>query len=118
MTYPRLSVGSKVLVTTDNWFYGPDGIQYRSVFGTVKGIFTAEETLSIKTNARSTNWYVQVGCMTLAGCQIHYVIATDDVAKGQIEDFNIIDGEVKKYTRPTPIFFADESFLGNENEAH
>lgn len=108
MNHLQLAIGSKVLITTDNWFYGPDGVQYRAVFGTVKGVFTAEETLGVKTNARSTNWYVQVGCMTLAGCQIHYAVTTDEAATGRkVSDFIVEAGEVKEYRAPSRIFFAD-----------
>jgi hypothetical protein len=69
----------KYLITTDNWFYGPDGGQYRAVWGEVQiiqGTF-----LGIKTNARSANWYVKVGPennhVIVAGCQIHYAVACE-----------------------------------------
>lgn len=74
-----VNVGDKVLVTTDNWFIAPDGKQYRSVFGRVKDICDAKQTLGIDTNRNSTNWYMQVGNMILAGCQIHYAIKCDSV---------------------------------------
>jgi hypothetical protein len=69
-----IQLGDKVLVTTDNWFIAPDGEQYRAVFGTVKGIHRDEEMLGIKTNARSTNWYAEIGNVLIAGCQIHYAV--------------------------------------------
>ena len=75
-----LEIGDMALITTDNWFYAPDGNQYKSVFGTIKGVHNSEETLGIKTNARSTNWYVTIGNMTIAGCQIHYLLKTDSVS--------------------------------------
>lgn len=75
-----IKVGDKVLVTTDAWFFAPDGEEYRAVFGTLHGVYTSEDTLGVKTNARSTNWYVVIGNMTLAGCQIHYVIKTQWVS--------------------------------------
>lgn len=75
-----ISIGDKVLVTTDNWFFAPDGECYRAVFGTVQGIYKDEDVLGIKTNARSTNWYAQVGNTTIAGCQIHYAIKVDSVS--------------------------------------
>ena len=34
----------------------------------------------IKTNVKSTNWYVLIGNMIIAGCQIHYAIQTDAVS--------------------------------------
>lgn len=73
----NIKEGQKALVTTDNWFIAPDGDTYRAIFGTVKGIRKDEETLGIKTNKGSTNWYLEIGNMFVAGCQIHYAIKTD-----------------------------------------
>ena len=72
-------IGDKLLITTDNWFYAPDGRLYRAVFGELKAIHSDSETLGIKTNARSTNWYVSIGNVVIAGCQIHYAVKTDNV---------------------------------------
>jgi len=74
------TIGKKYLITTDNWFIAPDGESYRSAFGTIKGIMSDEQTLGIKTNRGSTNWYVQIGCMLIAGCQIHYAVETPEVS--------------------------------------
>ena len=60
-----MQIGQKALITTDAWFYAPDGRQYRAVFGTVKAVRTSEETLGVRTNARSTNWYVEIGLMIM-----------------------------------------------------
>ena len=68
------------LITTDAWFFAPDGEQYRAVFGTVNDVFDDATTLGIKTNDKSTNWYISIGNMLIAGCQIHYVIRTDAVS--------------------------------------
>ena len=73
-------IGRMALVTTDGWFIAPDGEQYRAVFGTLRGVHSDSDTLGIKTNARSTNWYLQVGDMLIAGCQIHYVMLADRVS--------------------------------------
>ena len=75
-----INIGDKVLVTTDGWFFAPDGEQYRAVFGTVIAIHSDQDALGIKTNARSTNWYAEIGNMMIAGCQIHYCIKTDAVS--------------------------------------
>ena len=71
--------GETYLITTDDWFFGPDGAQYKAVFGTVHGIYSDAETLGIKTNAKSTNWYLAIGNMCIAGCQIHYAVKTNTV---------------------------------------
>ena len=73
-------IGDKYLITTDAWFHAPDGDQYKAVHGTVNGVLTDSETLGIKTNRGSTNWYVSIGNMVIAGCQIHYAIKTDNVS--------------------------------------
>lgn len=72
-------IGKRYLVNTTDWFFAPDGESYKAAFGTLRGIYSSEETLGVRTNAKSTNWYVQIGGMTIAGCQIHYVIRADDV---------------------------------------
>lgn len=107
MNLTSLKVGTKALITTDNWFFAPDGLQYRAVYGTVKGVFTDNETLGVKTNARSTNWYAQVGNMVIAGCQIHYVVITEEVNLGHVYDYAVENGEVKRFTTPPRIYDAD-----------
>lgn len=110
-----INVGDKILVTTDNWFFAPDGEMYRAVFGTVKGVFKDEELLGVKTNARSTNWYAQIGDAIIAGCQIHYAVKTDSVSfkppLREIEHEGILKVEKNPNTR---IYNADnESIRGN-----
>jgi hypothetical protein len=77
------TLGQKYLITTSNWFYGNDGQLYQAVYGTVLSILTDAETLGIKTNAKSTNWYVVVGNedinLTIAGCQIYYALKTNNI---------------------------------------
>ena len=104
----NISVGEKALITTDGWFIAPNGKQYRAVFGTVRAIRSSEEALGVKTNARSTNWYVEIGCMTVAGCQIHYAVCCDSCEFTSIEDYRETDAGLIKFTRPSQIFNADE----------
>ena len=75
-----ISIGDKALITCLAWFYAPDGQSYNAVFGTVKAVRSSEETLGIKTNAKSTNWYIEIGDMTIAGCQVNYAIKTSKVS--------------------------------------
>lgn len=70
-----ITPGQKYLINTDQWFFAPDGENYKAVWGTVHGVVDAEQTLGLKTNRNSTNWYVAIGDMIIAGCQIHYAIA-------------------------------------------
>ncbi len=104
----NIEVGKKALITTDCWFVAPDGKQYRAVFGTVKAVQSSEETLGVRTNARSTNWYVEIGCMTLAGCQIHYAIRCDSCSFDPAEDYTTADGSLKTFIRPSSIFNANK----------
>lgn len=102
-----LEIGKKALITCDNWFYAPDGRTYRAVFGTIRAVKGDQETLGIRTNSRSTNWYVEIGCMLVAGCQIHYAMRADKAETGQVSDFREDSGMVKEFTRPSYIFDAD-----------
>lgn len=95
------------LVTTDEWFTAPDGKMYRTVWGKIE-IHSSEQTLGIKTNIRSTNWYAIIGVggkrVIVAGCKIHFACVcmnkpftgnitekrTHELKTGEIERDNII----------------------------
>lgn len=70
----------KYLVTTDNWFYAPDGKKYRSAWGNVT--ITEDNILGVKTNRMSTNWFAKIGSeekhIIIAGCQIHYSVRCEN----------------------------------------
>lgn len=101
--------GDKVIVTCDNWFYAPDGQSYRAVFGTVRAVRTAEDALGVRPNGKSTNWYAEVGNITIAGCQIHYVVRSDTCDMGDILAWTETEpGVIKRYLRPTHIYNADK----------
>lgn len=105
----NFKIGDKVLLTTNNWFTGPDGKDYKAVFGTVKNILTAEETLGVKTNSKSTNWYVEIGNMLVAGCQIFYAIKTDKCNFDVSENWVTFEGKMYvNDNRPSLIYNADE----------
>jgi len=97
----------KYLITTDAWFYGADGKQYKSVWGEVE--IVSDAILGIKTNVRSSNWFAKVGTennhVIIAGCQIHYAVKTDEKPNVDLtDDYSIDDGSVKEYKRPTSIY--------------
>lgn len=104
----HLVPGKKYLVTTNDWFIGSDGRQYRGVYGELKAVVDAETTLGIRTNTRSTNWYAVIGNVTVAGCQIHYVIQTETKPPRLVDDFSYEQGETRYFTRPSTIFIADD----------
>lgn len=75
-----MQVGQKYLLTTDNWFWAPDGQNYIAVHGTVHAVVDSAAALGVRMNAKSTNWYVVIGDMIVAGCQIHYAVRCDAVS--------------------------------------
>lgn len=104
----NIVVGDKVIVTCDNWFFAPDGLSYRAVFGTVKAIRTAEDSLGVRPNGKSTNWYLEVGNMTIAGCQIHYLVRTLTCNLGRVMREQLHEGRYTSSTSACEIYDADE----------
>lgn len=102
-------IGHNVLITTQNWFYAPDGKQYRAVWGTLKAIRTAEDNLGVRPRGPSTNWYVEVGDTSIAGCQVMYCIRTDVVNLGPAIDLNEHEGRFTPNERPSAIYNANAS---------
>jgi len=74
----------KYLVTLDEFFYGPDGDYYYSVYGRVE-IIKAEDLLGFKPNINSTNWYLKIYGDTefimIDGNKVHYALKTDITPK-------------------------------------
>lgn len=104
----NIQPGQKALVTTSEWFYAPDGMQYRAVFGTVKAARTAEESLGVRPNGKSTNWYLEIGNVTIAGCQIHYAVRCDSCHAGPVVEWSPQGGDTTtERSRPSSIYFAD-----------
>lgn len=73
--------GQRYLITTDNWFVGPDGNQYKAAWGKCY-IGKTDEKLGFTPLRPSTNWFLSVGCggkeIIIAGCQIHYAIRCEE----------------------------------------
>jgi len=105
----RPEIGSKYLITTDSWFFANDGNQYKAVFGEITSIRDAEDTLGVKTNARSTNWYVLIGNkdenLLIAGCQIHYAMKTDKLTNVITTGEQIFEGKLYEIEYKTPRIF-------------
>lgn len=100
-------IGKKMLISTDNWFVAPDGIECRSAYGTVKAVLNSESALGVKTNAHSTNWYVEIGNIMIAGCQIHYAVASDSVNTGPAMMWAENNGAISEFMRASKIYDAD-----------
>jgi hypothetical protein len=74
-------MNGKYLITTEGWFYAPDGQQYKAAWGNVE--ILEDSLIGVKTNRNSTNWYAKVGSndkeIIIAGCQIHYAIKCNNI---------------------------------------
>lgn len=97
------------LITTDAWFYAPDGKQYKAVWGNVQ--ITDDTILGIKTNAISSNWFAKVGTednyVIVAGCQIHYAVKCDKPNTGKALDWTSDNDGCKEFERPSVIYIAE-----------
>ena len=71
------------LITTDGWFYAPDGHPYRAAWGKAT-IIPAKDMLGFNPT-RSTNWYARIGegdkSVIIAGCKIHFAIQCEEMPK-------------------------------------
>lgn len=108
-----LIVGQNYLLTLSDWVYTPSGLQKNAVFGKVEAILSDEDTLGIKTNRGSTNWYVKIGDMLVAGCRIHYAIKTDYCFLGPVTDHVVENGVCRTYERPCNIYHQHEGGAPN-----
>lgn len=102
-------INKKVLLTSQSWFYAPDGKQYKAVWGTLKGIHEAGKTLGFIPNRSHANWFIEIGKMTIMGCQVLFVVECDAIETGKIQDWksNEANGGIEEYERPTAIYVTD-----------
>ena len=103
-------IGKTYLITMDAWFTAPNGMRYNCVFGTVRSIINAADQLGITVNSRSMNFYINIGNLSIAGCQVHYAVECEriDTNLGGVYDFTIKDGEIICYIRDSYIYDADQ----------
>ena len=107
-------IGKKILVTTSEWFRAPDGIVYKSVYGTLKAIHTTESTLGFTPSRTHTNWFIEIGNMTIAGCQVLYIVESEECNTGDVVDYTqegigTANGilNAQRFRRPSQIYNAD-----------
>jgi hypothetical protein len=101
-------INKKVLVTTTNWFYGTDGKQYRALYGTLKAVHQAENVLGFKPDRAHTNWFVEIGSMMIAGCQVLYCLQLNEQPNlGKAMEQKITDTGALDYERGCAIFVTD-----------
>ena len=77
----KIEQGKYYLVTSDGWFFGPDGEQYKAAWGKAE-IVKIDDLLGFVPIRPSTNWFLVLGSgnksIIIAGCQIHYLVQLDD----------------------------------------
>lgn len=103
-------IGKNVLVTTQNWFVADDGLEYKALWGKLKAIHTTQDTLGFTPSRQNTNWFVEIGGMVIAGCQVLYLNACDhkpnnSKAMGWSAS---ADKGYFEYQRPTFIFISED----------
>jgi len=96
----------KYLITTDSWFYGKDGLKYKSVWGEVTVL--GDDILGVKTNRNSANWFIKVSGETesllIAGCQVFYALQCDEPDFSEVEEKTYGAEGVHDLTRPSEIY--------------
>lgn len=101
-------IGKKVLVTCSAWFCCPDGTEAKAIHGTLKAIHMSESTLGFTPSRAHTNWFLEIGNMTVAGCQVLYLVESDDVNYSRVPNWHSdANVGIKEFERPSIIYNAD-----------
>lgn len=100
----------KYLITTDAWFYAPDGKKYRAVWGEVQ--IMKDDVLGVDTNRNTSNWYAYIGSdqkgVVVAGCQIHCAVKCEKPPNiSPVMDCNYGNGFSQDFERPTEIYLGE-----------
>ena len=101
----------KYLITTDGWFYAPDGKTYRAVWGDV--CVMSDSILGVTTNRNSSNWFLRIGSeenhVIVAGCQVHYAVRSENKPNSETVIDHVFDAAngCKIFDRPSHIYIAE-----------
>ncbi len=99
--------GQKYLITSDSWFYGTDGNQYKAAYGVCK-VVEFKEVFGFIPQRPSTNWLMQIGegenQVIIAGCQIHQLVRCEVRPVEQIGSHKDAEGIEYKNNK---IFFTE-----------
>lgn len=91
--------------------YAPDGGQYNAVWGKIMSVNSDEETLGIRTNDRSSNWYLVVGTkknhVIIAGCRIHYATRCEKRPKTEAPYMIEYNGDINYKTVSSKIYHTE-----------
>lgn len=102
-------IGKSVLLTTSEWFYAPDGQNYKAVWGRLIGIHEAGKTLGFIPNRAHANWFIEVGKMIVMGCQVRYIVQCDEKPNtGRMRSWtsDAANG-VKEFDTPSVIYISE-----------
>lgn len=101
-------VGHNVLCTCQSWFVGPDGKQYKAIWGNLKAVHEAGKTMGFIPNRSHANWFYEIGNSVIMGCQVLYMIKCE--AKPNVEPVKDWQADatngLKEYERTTFIYLA------------
>lgn len=100
-------IGKKVLATTSDYFIAPNGLQYRSVFGTLHSISEDLNLVGFKVNRSHTNYAFEIGNTVIMGCRVMYIIQVNEVNTESVNEWTLNEGEIKFNDRPSNIYLAD-----------
>lgn len=103
-------IGEKVLVTTNGWFYGPDGKSYRAIWGTLKAVHTTNDTLGFTPSRNNTNWMAEIGGAMIAGCQVLYFVLCPnrpDFETATHVAYDTTSKEVHQFEKPNEIYLSE-----------
>lgn len=103
-------LNQKVLITTNNWFYAPDGMKYSAVWGTLKNIHEAKDVFGFTPNRNHANWFVEIGNMIITGCQVNYCVicpTKPDFEKVKHAMYGHGDGAYREFERMNEIYISE-----------
>lgn len=102
-------LGKKVLATCQNWFVGPDGKDYKAIYGTLKAVTEASKSVGFIPNRAHANWFYEIGTMVVMGCQVMYLVecSVPPPASPTVNWTCDATSGFKEYNRPCIIYFAD-----------
>lgn len=98
-------INQKVLISTNDWFVGPDGKDHRAVWGTLKGVHEAGKHLGFIPNRAHANWFYEVGEIIIMGCQVKYMCLCPDQPKTDVRAWKLSESDnyPKEYDAPFKI---------------
>lgn len=102
-------LNQKVLITTQDWFYAPDGKQYRAIWGTLKGVHEAKSVLGFVPGRTHDNFFIEIGNAAIAGCRGLYCVLCPTKPDFKEVEHSMYDhtNGLKIIQRPNEIFISE-----------